>query len=77
MGADVIKVESPEGDIVREIGPGRTPGMGGMFHNANRGKRSIVLDLKTTGGRDTLLRLAKRANALVYNVRPQAMARLG
>ncbi|MEZ0079766.1 crotonobetainyl-CoA:carnitine CoA-transferase CaiB-like acyl-CoA transferase [Bradyrhizobium japonicum] len=77
MGADVIKVESPEGDIVRQIGPGRTPGMGGMFLNANRGKRSIALDLKKAEGRDTLLRLAKHANALVYNVRPQAMARLG
>ncbi|MFK4525692.1 crotonobetainyl-CoA:carnitine CoA-transferase CaiB-like acyl-CoA transferase [Bradyrhizobium japonicum] len=77
MGAEIIKVESPEGDIVRQIGPGRTPGMGGMFLNANRGKRSIVLDLKKTEGRDTLLRLAKHANALVYNVRPQAMARLG
>jgi crotonobetainyl-CoA:carnitine CoA-transferase CaiB-like acyl-CoA transferase len=77
MGADVIKVESPEGDIVRQIGPGRTPGMGGMFLNANRGKRSIVLDLKKREARDTLLRLAKSANALVYNVRPQAMARLG
>lgn len=77
MGANVIKVESPEGDIVRQIGPGRTPGMGGMFLNANRGKRSIVIDLKKPEGRDALLRLAGRANALVYNVRPQAMVRLG
>src|SRR3569623_590942 len=77
MGADVIKVESPEGDIVRQIGPGRTAGMGGMFLNVNRGKRSIVLDLKKPDARDALLRLVKQANALVYNVRPQAMARLG
>lgn len=77
MGANVIKVESPEGDIVRQIGPGRTPGMGGMFLNANRGKRSIVIDLKKPEGRGTLLRLARQANALVYNVRPQAIARLG
>jgi crotonobetainyl-CoA:carnitine CoA-transferase CaiB-like acyl-CoA transferase len=77
MGADVIKVESPEGDIVRQLGPGRTQGMGGMFLNANRGKRSIVIDLKHADGRDALLRLAARANAIVYNVRPQAMARLG
>ena len=77
MGADVIKVESPEGDIVRQLGPGRTKGMGGMFLNANRGKRSIVIDLKQAEGRDALLRLAGKANAIVYNVRPQAMARLG
>src|SRR4051812_10952629 len=77
MGARVIKVESPEGDIVRQLGPGRTPGMGGMFLNANRGKRSIVIDLKIPAGRDALLRLAAKANAIVYNVRPQAMARLG
>jgi crotonobetainyl-CoA:carnitine CoA-transferase CaiB-like acyl-CoA transferase len=77
MGADVIKVESPEGDIVRQLGPGRTKGMGGMFLNANRGKRSIVIDLKQAEGRATLLRLARGANAIVYNVRPQAMARLG
>ena len=77
MGARVIKVESPEGDIVRQIAPGRTKGMGGMFLNANRGKRSIVIDLKKPEGRAALLRLAKTADALVYNVRPQAMARLG
>src|SRR5712671_2858864 len=77
MGANVVKVESPDGDIVRQLGPGRTPGMGGMFLNANRGKRSIAVDLKHPDGRDAVLRLARRANALVYNVRPQAMARLG
>ncbi|MGO4714639.1 CaiB/BaiF CoA transferase family protein [Bradyrhizobium sp. 2TAF24] len=77
MGANVIKVESPEGDIVRQLGPGRTPGMGGMFLNANRGKRSIAIDLKNKDGRDALLRLVETADALVYNVRPQAMARLG
>ncbi|ABE37846.1 L-carnitine dehydratase/bile acid-inducible protein F [Rhodopseudomonas palustris BisB5] len=77
MGANVIKVESPDGDIVRHIGPGRTPGMGGMFLNTNRGKRSIVIDLKQDEGRATLLRLAATANVVIYNVRPQAMARLG
>lgn len=77
MGANVIKVESPDGDIVRQIGPGRTPGMGGMFLNTNRGKHSIVIDLKHPQGRETLLRLARTASAIVYNVRPQAMARLG
>jgi crotonobetainyl-CoA:carnitine CoA-transferase CaiB-like acyl-CoA transferase len=77
MGADVIKVEAPQGDIVRQIGPGRNPGMGGMFLNANRSKRSIVIDLKRPAGREALLRLAAGADVLTYNVRPQAMARLG
>ena len=75
-GADVIKVESPEGDITRLIGPARDGDMGPLFLNCNRSKRSIVLDLKKPAGRDALLKLAASADVLVYNVRPQAMARL-
>ena len=77
MGADIIKVEPLEGDIVRQIGPGRHPGMGPMFLNVNRNKRSIALDLKQPGGREVLLRLAADSDVFIYNVRPQAMARLG
>ena len=51
MGAEVTKVEAPEGDVVRLIGPGRSPGMGCMFITINRGKRSIALDLKTPAAR--------------------------
>ncbi|WP_299716974.1 CoA transferase [Tardiphaga sp.] len=75
-GADVIKVESPEGDVVRSIGPMRNPGMGPIFLNTNRSKRCICLDLKKEEGRTALLKLAETADVLVYNVRPAAMARL-
>jgi CoA-transferase family III len=75
-GADVIKVESLDGDVTRLIGPTRHPGMGPVFLNTNRSKRSIALDLKKPAGRDVVLRLIASADVLVYNVRPQAMARL-
>ncbi|BBK41076.1 CoA transferase [Allostella vacuolata] len=77
MGADVVKVESPQGDIIRQVGPSRSGEMGGMFLHANRSKRSIVVDLKHPDGRAVVLRLAETADILIYNVRPQAMARLG
>ena len=76
FGAEVIKVESPEGDNMRWVWPFRHAGMGHIFLNANRNKRSIVLDLKKDAARDACLALAKRADVLVYNIRPQAMARL-
>ena len=77
FGADVIKVEPPEGDNMRWVWPFRHPGMGHIFLNANRNKRSIVLDLKQAPAREACLALAARADVLVYNIRPQAMARLG
>lgn len=77
MGADVIKVEAPLGDLVRQIGPGRHDDMGPIFLNTNRNKRSISLDLKNPEGLKVLRRLLVDADVLVYNVRPNAMARLG
>ncbi len=77
LGADVIKLESPAGDNMRAVGPMRNPGMGAMYLHLNRNKRSIVLDLKTPQGRQACLDLARTVDVLLYNVRPQAMARLG
>jgi crotonobetainyl-CoA:carnitine CoA-transferase CaiB-like acyl-CoA transferase len=76
LGADVVKVEPPEGDVMRYNAPMRSKGMGHIFMNANRNKRSVVLDLKKDGGREACLAIAKGADVLVYNIRPQAMARL-
>jgi crotonobetainyl-CoA:carnitine CoA-transferase CaiB-like acyl-CoA transferase len=76
FGADVIKVEPPEGDVMRYAWPFRNPGMGSIFLNTNRNKRSIVLDLKKDAAREACLALAAKADVLVYNIRPQAMARL-
>ena len=77
MGADVIKVEAPEGDIVRQIGKARHLGMSGIYLTANRGKRSIVLDLKKPEDREELLLITQTCDVLLYNLRPKAMARLG
>jgi crotonobetainyl-CoA:carnitine CoA-transferase CaiB-like acyl-CoA transferase len=76
MGAQVIKVEPPEGDPARWLGPARHPSMGAIFLQVNRGKRSLVLDLKTADGREALLRIAADADLFVYNMRPKVMERL-
>jgi len=77
LGADVIKVEAASGDSMRNIGPMRNPGMGCLFLQANRNKKSIVLDLKNPLDMQKLQELVADADVLVSNIRPQAMARLG
>jgi crotonobetainyl-CoA:carnitine CoA-transferase CaiB-like acyl-CoA transferase len=76
-GADVIKVESTEGDSTRHTGPALEPGMAATFIGANRNKRSIVLDLKRASGRQALLALARSADVLLRSIRPQKMTALG
>lgn len=77
MGATIIKVEAPEGDIIRQIQPCRNPGMGAIYLHANRNKRSICLDLKKPSGLAALKRMVADAEVLFYNMRPAAMERLG
>ena len=77
MGADVIKVESPEGDNCRWIGPHSDTGMGSYFAMLNRNKRSVVLNLKSPAARDALLRLIDGADVFVHNMRLGAVERLG
>ena len=77
MGADVIKIESPAGDSMRRVGPFRHDSMGPLYLQANRNKRSVVLDLKQPQDRQALLDLVPDADIFVYNIRPQAMRRLG
>lgn len=77
MGAEVIKIEPPGGDILRHAGKSRGGSMGGIFMHCNIGKRSVSIDLKTQGGQTALLRLVETCDVLVYNIRPQAMERLG
>jgi crotonobetainyl-CoA:carnitine CoA-transferase CaiB-like acyl-CoA transferase len=81
LGADVIKVEPPLGDMARYLGPHpddrETCQYGGYFASINRNKRSIVLNLKTEADRDTFLRLAETVDAVVENARVGVIDRLG
>jgi crotonobetainyl-CoA:carnitine CoA-transferase CaiB-like acyl-CoA transferase len=77
MGADVIKVEPPEGDNTRNISIGPAPGMSGVFVNVNRGKRSIVLDLRSEAGKTALEELVKKADVFIHSMRAKAIAKLG
>lgn len=77
LGADVIKIETPEGDPYRSYTPRRNPGMNGAVLNLHRNKRSVVLDLKTAEGREALDCIVRSADVFMFNLRPKVIAKLG
>jgi len=77
MGADVIKVEPPAGDNTRYISVGPAPGMSGVFVNVNRGKRSVVLDLRSEAGAAALRALISSADVFIHSMRSKAIIKLG
>jgi len=77
LGADVIKIEAPGGDMTRNTGPAVNPGMSSHWNNVNRNKRSLVLDLKNADGKEAMRRLLAGADVFVHNMRPEPLARLG
>src|SRR5258706_6026043 len=78
LGADVVKIDPPEGDNGRKIGkPAKTPGMGALHMSVNRGKRSVNWDLKSDAGRAKLRSLVASSDIFIHNVRSDAVRRLG
>src|SRR5438445_13416579 len=77
LGAEVVKVERPGGDDARLFGPFLPSGESAYFAGVNRGKKSIVLDLKREADRSTFLRLVARADVVVENYRPGTMEAFG
>ena len=77
LGAEVIKIESPAGDVMRYADPARSRDMGAVFLNTNRGKKSLAIDLKDPEARELLLRLCESADVFVHSMRPQAIKHLG
>lgn len=77
LGAEIIKVEPPEGDSMRPVAPQAAPGLSAIFANCNRNKRSVVLDLKSEAGKKALAKLIPTADAFVHNMREEAMDKLG
>jgi crotonobetainyl-CoA:carnitine CoA-transferase CaiB-like acyl-CoA transferase len=77
MGADVVKIEPPDGDPMRHSGKSNNRGMAALFMNTNRNKRSVVLDLKRPAALEALMRLVERADVFMHSLRPQAAERLG
>lgn len=77
MGADVIKVETPQGDPMRQAGQENNPGMASLFMNSNRNKRSVVIDVKGPAGLEALLRLAETADVFMHSTRPMTVEKLG
>lgn len=77
LGADVVKLESPQGDVVRRTDYAAESGFGTLFMTLNRNKRSVVLDLKMAGAAGAMHALLRWADVFIHNVRPHAMQRLG
>jgi crotonobetainyl-CoA:carnitine CoA-transferase CaiB-like acyl-CoA transferase len=77
LGADVIKIEPPEGDSMRPIAPLAETGLSHIFANNNRNKRSVCLDLKSEGGKAALRRLIPTGDVLIHNMRQDALDKLG
>jgi crotonobetainyl-CoA:carnitine CoA-transferase CaiB-like acyl-CoA transferase len=77
LGADVIKIEQPGGDVTRSIGPYRSKKMGAAYLGCNRNKRSLVLDLKREAAKEVLFSLIDTADIFVHNIRPQKLESLG
>jgi len=77
MGAEIIKIEGPEGDTTRYTGPARSSDMAALFMGLNRSKRSLVLDLKQQSAKDALWRLIEGADVFVHSMRPKKIEALG
>jgi crotonobetainyl-CoA:carnitine CoA-transferase CaiB-like acyl-CoA transferase len=77
LGAEVIKIEPPEGDSMRPIAPLAVPGMSAIFANNNRNKKSVALDLKSAGGKAALSKLIPTCDVLIHNMRQEALDKLG
>jgi crotonobetainyl-CoA:carnitine CoA-transferase CaiB-like acyl-CoA transferase len=77
MGAEVIKVEPPAGDNTRYISAGPVPGLGGVYVNVNRGKKSVMLDLTKPEAKEALRRMIARADVFIHSMRGSAIGKLG
>jgi crotonobetainyl-CoA:carnitine CoA-transferase CaiB-like acyl-CoA transferase len=77
FGAEIIKVEDPDGDITRNLGPQKVPGQSGTYIYLNNGKKSISLDLRDPRGVNACLRIAAGCDVFLHSIRPQAITKLG
>ncbi len=77
LGAEVIKIESPQGDSTRQTGPSTETGMGAVFLGTNRNKKSAVFDLKQAGGQAALQALLAQSDVFMHSIRPQKLAAIG
>ena len=77
FGAEIIKIEPPEGDSMRPVAPLAAPGLSAIFSNFNRNKRSVALDLKSEAGKQALRKLIATGDVFVHNMRQEAMDKLG